>query len=172
MAMQMLHAGGVATMTDAVRGADEDNPRGYFEFERVKQLKSDNNWLDDAEGKVVKIIHLLLMELPTDRPYRVIFMRRDLHEVIRSQAAMLERSGRRGAALAPERLIAVFEGQLRAVAAWLAARPNFEVLFLDHARFISEPAAQAHAINLFLGGTLNEAAMTNAVDPTLHRNKS
>ncbi len=172
MAMQMLTAGGLTAMTDAVRIADEDNPRGYFEFERVKQLKYDHAWLDEAQGKAVKIIHLLLMDLPLDRAYRVIFMRRDLHEVIRSQAAMLERSGRRGATLAPERLIAMFDGQLKRVTSWLALQPNFEVLFLDHARFISDSAAQAHAINIFLGGALDEASMSKAVDPALHRNKS
>ena len=171
MAMQMLCAGGIAAMSDAIRTPDEDNPRGYFEFERVKQLKSDTAWLDEAHGKVVKIIHLLLMELPTDREYRVIFMRRNLHEVIRSQAVMLERSGRRGAALAPDRLIAIFEAQLKSVDSWLAERPNFKVLSLEHAQFIANPAGQAHAINAFLGGQLDESAMTTAVDPALHRNR-
>ncbi len=170
--MQMLRAGGVAAMTDEIRTPDADNPRGYFEFERVKQLKSDTSWLDEAHGKVVKIIHLLLMELPADREYRVIFMRRDLHEVVQSQATMLQRSGRRGAALTPERLIALFLGQLKSVEVWLAARPNFKVLYLDHAQFITNSAAQAHAINMFLGGTLDEAAMAKAVDPSLHRNRS
>ena len=171
MAMQMLCAGGVAAMTDAIRTPDEDNPRGYFEFERVKQLKSDTAWLDEAHGKVVKIIHLLLMDLPIDREYRVIFMRRNLHEVIRSQAVMLRRSGRTGAALAPERLIAIFEAQLRTVEAWLAAHANFKVLFVDHARLIANSTEQAKAINAFLGGALDEPAMARAVDPALHRNK-
>ncbi|MCE9620622.1 MAG: sulfotransferase [Planctomycetes bacterium] len=171
MAMQMLQAGGIPVLTDALRTADEDNPRGYLEFERVKQLKSDKAWLDDAAGKAVKIIHLLLMELPANRPYKVILMRRELREVVRSQSVMLERSGRKGAALPPERLMSVFEAQLAAVKAWLAERPNFEVIELDHAEFISNPRRQAQAINTFLGGGLDEAAMANAVDPSLHRNK-
>jgi len=172
MAMQMLHAGGMSVMTDAIRTADADNPHGYLEFERVKQLKTDKSWLDDAAGKAVKIIHLLLMELPTDREYRIVFLRRNLSEVVRSQAVMLERSGRKGAAIPPERLIALFEGQLKSIELWLAACPNFQVLQLDHADFIANPAQQAKSINAFLGGTLDESAMVKAVDPSLHRNKS
>ena len=56
LAMQMLHAGGVPVLTDSLRAADTDNPRGYLEFERVKQIKTDKSWLDDAAGKAVKIV--------------------------------------------------------------------------------------------------------------------
>jgi hypothetical protein len=34
MMMKMLEAGGVPIMTDGVREADRDNPKGYFEVER------------------------------------------------------------------------------------------------------------------------------------------
>ncbi|MSR29130.1 MAG: sulfotransferase family protein [Phycisphaerales bacterium] len=172
MAMQMLQAGGIAVMTDARRTPDLDNPRGYLEFERVKQLKSDKSWLADAQGKAVKVIHLLVMELPEDRRYRVIFMRRDLREVVRSQAVMLERSGKAGGALAPQRMMALYEQQLQSVFTWLAARPGFEVLELDHAACLADPRSAAAQINAFLGGTLNESAMVAAVDPSLHRNKT
>lgn len=170
--MQMLHAGGIAVVTDQLRAADDDNPRGYFEFERVKQLKTDKSWLDGAAGKAVKIIHMLLTELPDDRPYRVIFMRRDLRQVVHSQATMLGRNSKSGGQLPPDRLMAIYEQQLLAVNAWLAARPNFQVLAVQHAEMVANPASQAHAINLFLGGQLNEAAMAAAVDPSLHRNRS
>ena len=172
LAMQMIHAGGVEAVTDGRRASDEDNPRGYFEFERVKQLRTDKSWLDGAEGKVVKVIHLLLAELPDDRPYRVVFMQRDLGEVVRSQATMLARSGRAGGQLAPERLMAVYAQQLAAVDAWLAARPNFGVLRVPYARMVADPAAHAAAVNAFLGGSLDEARMRAAVDPSLHRNRS
>ena len=86
MMMQMLAAGGISPMTDEVRAADSDNPRGYYELEKVKHLRQDHTWLKDAVGKAVKIVHLLLMELPADRDYRVILMQRDLEEVLRSQA--------------------------------------------------------------------------------------
>ena len=172
LAMQMIHAGGVEAVTDGQRASDEDNPRGYFEFERVKQLRNDRTWLDGAEGKVVKVIHLLLTELPDDRPYRVVFMQRDLGEVVRSQATMLARSGRAGGQLAPERLMAVYAQQLAAVDAWLAARPYFQVLKVPYAQMVADPATHAAAVNRFLGGTLDETGMRAAVDPSLHRNRT
>ena len=172
LAMQMIHAGGIPALTDGQRTSDDSNPRGYFELERVKQLKQDKSWLDEAAGKVVKVIHLLLAELPDDRPYRVVFMQRDLREVVQSQATMLARSGRAGGQLAPERLIAVYEQQLRTVEQWLAARPNFSVLRVPYAQLVSDPAGVVPAVNAFLGGTLDEARMRAAVDPGLHRNKA
>ncbi len=172
LAMQMIHAGGIPALTDGQRTSDDSNPRGYFELERVKQLKQDKSWLDEAAGKVVKVIHLLLAELPDDRPYRVVFMQRDLREVVQSQATMLARSGRPGGQLAPERLIAVYEQQLKTVEQWLAARPSFSVLRVPYAQLVSDPAGVVPTVNAFLGGTLDEARMRAAVDPGLHRNKA
>jgi hypothetical protein len=172
LAMQMIHAGGIPALTDGQRTSDDSNPRGYFELERVKQLKQDKSWLDDAAGKVVKVIHLLLAELPDDRPYRVVFMQRDLREVVQSQATMLARSGRTGGQLPPERLIAVYEQQLKTVEQWLAARPNFSVLRVPYAQLVSDPAGVVPTVNAFLGGTLDEARMRAAVDPGLHRNRA
>ena len=172
LAMQMVVAGGIPPLTDGLRAADEDNPRGYFEFERVRQLRGDKAWVADAVGKAVKVIHLLLTELPDDRPYRIVYVERDLREVVRSQAAMLERSGRRGGGLAPERLIAVFEAQEKQVRAWLDARRAFSVLRVRHADLVRDPAGQARSINAFLGGDLDEPAMASAVDPSLYRNRA
>lgn len=170
--MQMIVAGGVPAMTDGLRTADADNPRGYYEFERVKALRTDKAWLDDAAGRVVKVIHLLMTELPPDRAYRVIFLDRDLHEVVKSQTTMLARSGKAGGGLPAERLMAVYRSQLQSVHAWLAERPSFEVLTVAHADLIRDAASQAARMNAFLGGGLDEAAMAAAVDPSLYRNRA
>lgn len=170
--MQMLVAGGIAPLTDNIRRADKDNPRGYFEFERVKQLKHDKAWLDEATGKVVKIIHLLLMELPPERTYRVLFMRRHLNEILASQQTMLQRAGRVSPTINPEQLAKNFTAQIAQVQQWLSARPHFRMLEVWHHDLIAHPQEQARSINAFLGGTLNETAMINAVDPALHRNRS
>jgi LPS sulfotransferase NodH len=172
LAMQMLHAGGIPAVTDGLRAQDDDNPRGYFEFERVKQLRSDKAWLDDAAGKAVKVIHFLLMELPDDRPYRVVFMQRDLREVVKSQSTMLARSGRAGGGLPPERLMAVYEQQLKAVDAWLAARQGFKVLRVPYAGLVRDPGEWVPTVAAFVGRTVDQAAMRAAVDPSLHRNRS
>jgi hypothetical protein len=179
MAMQMIVAGGIAPVTDNLRAPDADNPRGYFEFERVKALRTDKAWLDDARGKVVKVIHMLVPELPDDRAYRVVFLERDLREVVKSQSTMLARSGKSGGGLPAERLMSIYEQQLAQVHAWLAARPNFQVLRVRHADLIHDAAREAARIARFLdegrdrtaAAELDVAAMTAAVDPTLHRNR-
>ena len=95
--MQMLVAGGIPPLTDDIRTPDEDNPRGYFEFERAKKIKTDKAWLPDGQGRVVKMVHILLLDLPMDRRYDIVFMRREPHEVVKSQGVMLARSGKSGA---------------------------------------------------------------------------
>ncbi len=172
MVMQMIVAGGVQAVTDGQRGADADNPRGYFEFERVKQLRTDKAWLDDAAGKVVKVIHMLLPELPDDRAYRVVFLDRDLREVVQSQTTMLARSAKAGGQLPPERLLAIYQAQLATVHAWLASRPNFVVLVIRHADLLQAPLEQAQKVNAFLGGALDESAMAAVVDRSLYRNRA
>src|SRR5882757_5861307 len=117
--MQMLQAGGMQLLTDGLRTSDEHNPRGYFEHEKVKHGRNDLSWLEQAGGKAVKVIHLLLPHLPADRNYRVIFMVRNLEEVIASQRVMLKQQRRPAATLADEKLAEVFETQLNTVRRWL-----------------------------------------------------
>lgn len=169
--MQALAAGGVPILTDSIRQADADNPRGYLEFEPVKRIKSDRSWLDQASGKAVKIIHLLLMDLPADREFRVIFMHRDLREVVRSQAAMLERSGKSGASMPVDRLMAVFQGQLAQVDAWLKVQRNIRVLDVEYSLMLASPDSEAQRIAAFAGLELDINAMAAVVDPALYRNR-
>src|SRR6266704_120595 len=112
--MQMLSAGGMPILTDGVRAADEDNPRGYLEFEAVKRTKEDSTWVAGASGKAVKMVYLLLHDLPAGNEYSVILMRRDIREVIASQRAMLARLGKQGADVTDERMAAIFEEQMQA----------------------------------------------------------
>ena len=82
--MQMLERGGVEVVTDNIRTADTDNPRGYYEFEQVKKIKGDASWLPGTRGKALKMVSQLLYELPASERYRIIFMERDLDETILS----------------------------------------------------------------------------------------
>ncbi|WP_197528051.1 sulfotransferase family protein [Posidoniimonas polymericola] len=168
--MQMLVAGGLAPLTDGQRGADEDNPRGYLEYDKTKSLRSDNSWLGDARGKVVKVIVQLLEYLPREK-YRIVFMQRDLIEVVRSQRTMLERSGKQGAALSDAQLEGLFSKQVEAVDRFLQAS-DAQVLKVQHRSCIDCPAEVAAEVNRFLGGGLDEGAMVEAVDPTLYRQQS
>jgi Sulfotransferase domain len=169
--MQMLEAGGIPPFADFQRVADDDNPKGYYELEAIKQLKTQPQVLKDAPGKVVKAIHMLLADLPDDYQYNIVFMRRDIGEVMASQRKMLDRSGKKGAALPEAALMKVFQGQLAKVDAWLKTRPNIQVLDVQHRSLIQDPAPAAQAINDFLGGELDTKAMAAVVDPSLYRNR-
>ena len=173
MTMKMLEAGGLQPVTDQVRSADEDNPRGYFEDERVKDLAQmeDRSWLRAARGKVIKVISSLLQHLPDDNFYKVIFMRRNLREVLASQAKMLDRRGEAPQAT-DEELIKLFESHLERVEFQLRFRPWFDVLYVDHRSVLQDPAGAARRINEFLGGRLDERRMAEAVDPNLYRNRA
>jgi hypothetical protein len=169
--MQMLAAGGMALLTDEHRPADADNPRGYFEFEQVKAIRDEAAWLNAAAGKAVKMVHLLLPHLPSDRLYRVIFMRRNLDQVIASQRTMLQRQGRRGADLAGEQLKALFAQQVENVLRGVRERGEMKVLEVRYEELIAEPLAGARMVAGFLGQSLDERAMAAAVDPALYRNR-
>ncbi|SMF96248.1 Tetratricopeptide repeat-containing protein [Methylomagnum ishizawai] len=175
MAMQMLAAGGVSILTDGERVADESNPRGYYELERVKQLvlNPDNTWLDDAQGKAVKIIAPLLDQLPMGHVYRIVFMERPLKEIVASQAAMLKSLGQDGARLSERQLAAAYLKQVDNVRAVLAAHPDrVSVLSIGYHEALHDSLAVATQINRFLGGGLDEAAMAAAVDASLYRQRA
>lgn len=169
--MQMLQAGGLPALTDHVRVQDEDNPKGYFELEAVKRTKQDSSWLDAAAGRVVKMVHLLLYDLPSDRAYRVIFMRRKLREVVRSQSRMLDRRGSHGADLSDDQLIKAYEGQLRKIERWLFEQPNFEMLHVDYNRLLEDSAPVVDTVRDFLGGRLDADAMRVQIDQSLYRQR-
>lgn len=170
--MQMIDAGGIPAFTDRERAADDDNPRGYYELEAVKRTKADASWAADARGRVVKLVHVLLYDLPAEFEYRVVLMRRDLDEVLRSQKVMLERRGMEGARLSDDQLKSAFGAQLEKVAAWLTEQAHCSHLEVDYNRLMADPAAAAETVADFLGGTLDRAAMAAAVDPSLYRQRS
>lgn len=174
MMMNMLQAGGIELLVDGIRTADEDNPKGYFELERVKKLKEDTSWLKDAKGKVIKAISQLLYDLPTDGSYRykVVFVRRDLDELLASQKKMLIRRGTHKAEVKDEDMRRMFLLHLEEITAWLAKQPCFEVLYVNYNRMLADPADKIAALNRFLGGDLDVAAMGAAIDQALYRNRA
>ena len=172
MMMKMLDAGGVQIMTDAIRKADIDNPKGYYEYERVKNLEkeTDKSYVREARGKALKVISFLLKDLPDDNFYRVIFMRRHLDEVIDSQNKMLDRRGEKSIE-ERERMAEAYRNHLAAVKILVRKRPNFEMLEFRYDEAVKDPAAAARTVNAFLGGKLDEGAMTAAIDAELYRNR-
>lgn len=171
MMMKMLAAGGLEPLTDNLRVADEDNPKGYFEFERVKQIERDRAWLEDARGRVVKLISALLKHLPEGYNYKVIFMRRAMPEILASQRQMLIRRGERADGVPDEKMAAMFEKHVAQVESWLAAQANIETIYVSYNEVVNDPRPHAERINGFLGGSLNVDAMTEVTDRTLYRQK-
>ncbi|MBK8905969.1 MAG: sulfotransferase [Anaerolineaceae bacterium] len=172
MMMKMLDAGGIPPLTDKVRTADDDNPKGYFEFERVKQMdKGDTTWMADAQGKTVKVISQLLKYLPAEHEYKVIFMRRNMSEILASQKKMLVNRGEDPNAASDEEIAALFEKHLNSVMDWMAAQPNVSVTYIHYSDMLANPLPQIAQINEFLGGGLDVQAMAEVVDPNLYRNR-
>jgi hypothetical protein len=171
MAMKMLEAGGIEVVTDGVRTADVDNPKGYFELEKVKNLHQDQDraWLRDARGKAVKIISFLLKSLPADNNYKVVLMLRNLQEIVASQNKMLTNRGEEKGDDA--RAVELLQQDLRD-ARFFLRRPQFEVLDVQYKDALERPREQADRIAAFLGRPLDVAKMAEIVDLQLYRNRS
>jgi hypothetical protein len=173
MIMKMLEAGGLPVLTDGIRTADEDNPKGYYEVERVKNLaaEADKGWLADSRGKVVKVISFLLKSLPPRFNYRIVFIRRDIEEVLASQRKMLARRGETEET-APDRMRALFEDDLWRASYQLGHRPEFETMEVHYSAVLAQPLDAARRLDAFLGGGLDVEAMAAVVDPRLYRNRA
>lgn len=172
--MQMLEAGGLTPVTDKVRTADDSNPRGYYEDERVKKLPvtKDRSWLRDCHGQAIKIVAPLLGMIPRDIPLKVIFMQRDPAELVTSQRTMLTRDGKQGAASEDDALARVFAAQLAGVNQLAAARGKIDILPVNFADAVHDPVATAQRISAFLGGKLDADAMSAVADEKLYRTKA
>jgi hypothetical protein len=172
MMMKMVDAGGIPPLTDELRAADEDNPKGYYEFERVKQMdKGDTAWVPEARGKAVKVISALLKYLPTTEQYRVIFIRRNIDEILASQRKMLIHRGEDPDKQDDVQMKLLFEKHVRSVEEWLASRPNVRTLYVHYSDMLGTPRPQIERVNAFLGGKLDTARMAEVVDPSLYRNR-
>lgn len=170
MMMKMLNAAGIEPVTDNIRTADEDNPKGYYELEKVKQLDKDNSWVGDCKGKVIKVISMLLKPLPADQHYKIIFMRRKMQEILDSQKQMLIRRNQPNP-VPDEKMAEMFNKHLKDVEAFIEKQPNMECLYISYNDVLENPAANVERINEFLGGAMSTSAMLEVVDTALHRQR-
>lgn len=167
--MQMLECGGMTIVTDEIRAADVDNPRGYFEFEKVKKVREDASWLPDARGKGFKMVSQLLYELPASERYRIIFMERNIDEMLRSQEKMLNRLDRKAAPR--DEMKRSYALHVEKLYEWLRQQQHIDVLHVSYNELVENPQAEAERVGEFLDGKLNVESMAGAVDPSLYRNR-
>lgn len=169
--MQMIHAGGIPALTDEVRKADADNPRGYYEYEPVKRTKQDPSWVPLGVGKVVKMVHLLLRDLPAGFQYRVVFARRNLDEVVASQNIMLERHGKSTAGLPEEKMKHMFAAQIEELQNFMKANSDrFAFIEVNYNELVANPDREIQRISDFLGD-LDTTTMRRSIDTDLYRNR-
>lgn len=167
MMMQMLTSGGLTALTDDVRAKDTNNPKGYFEYEKVKSLGQNADWLHLAQGKVIKVIAQLVPFLPNQFDYKIIMMHRDIKEILTSQQKMLGKD----TAVIPFALADIFTKQLQETEQFIASRSNMEVLPIHYKQVIDAPLEQANNIASFLNMDLNVNALIDSIDQKLYRNK-
>ena len=172
MIMKMIAVGGLKPLTDNIRITDDDNPKGYYEFERVKKLENDKAWLPDAKGKVVKIISMLLKHLPLDYSYKVIFILRNMDEILASQNQMLIRRKEPTDKVLDKDLAKMYRNHLQKIKTWLDREPNFEVLYVKYNEVLNNPVESCKKVNEFLGNTLDVAKMASIIDKNLYHQRT
>ena len=172
MMMRMLKSGGMDVVTDNIRQGDEDNPHGYYEYEKVKSIQVNASWLEDMQGKVFKMVSMLLFHLPPDTNCRLVFMKRNLKEVISSQSRMLIRTGKDTGVENADEMEILYTKHLREVEEWIERQPNIKVLYLDYLDVLEKTLETAGLINDFLDSRLSINDMCSAVDKTLYRNRT
>ncbi len=172
MMMKMLAEGGLLVLTDSIRSADVDNPNGYFELEQVKQLADgQNEWLANADHKIVKIISALLEHLPAEHHYKILFMEREIAEILASQHKMLARRNE-ASKVSDAEMEAQFREHLKAIKYWLARQPNMEVLYVDYNRMMANPDQYCQKIADFVGLPLDVSKMRSVPNERLYRNRA
>jgi hypothetical protein len=171
MMMQILEAGGIEPLSDHVRKADSDNLKGYYELEKVKQLAKDHSFLATAGGKAVKIISELIRYLPQEHTYRVVFMLRNMPEVLTSQKKMLIARGKPTDLMSDEEMARLFEASLANARAWLAKQPRLEVIYISFNEIMQSPLECLEKINAFLGNRLDVHKMAKVPNGQYYRNR-
>jgi hypothetical protein len=172
MMMKMLEAGGMSVVVDHIRKADEDNPLGYYEFEKVKKVREDPSWLKDTQGKVFKMVSMLLYDLPLDTQYKVIFMQREMDEILASQRKMLERRGSKGADVSSEEMGRLYLTHLKEIERWLGEQPGIDVLYMSYNKLVENPRENIQKVNWFLDNRLDVEQMVKVVDKSLYRQRN
>jgi len=173
MMMRMLEAGGIPVLTDHTRSADHSNPKGYYEYESVKRMKEgDTGWVRDARGKAVKVISALLEYLPPDYEYRIVFMQRNMSEILASQRAMLIERGENNDRVGDLTLANLYQKHLARITGWIDSQPNLRVIYIDYNKIIEDPQLYFVRLVRFLHPIpLDTTKMLSTIETSLYRQR-
>jgi hypothetical protein len=171
MMMRMLEAGGISIVTDNKRKADQDNPRGYYELEKVKKVKEDSTWLEKCRGKAFKMVSMLLYDLPPNEDYKIIFVQRNMAEMLDSQKIMLRRRGKDANKVSDDQMAQTYEKHLQVLSGWIAKQANFDVIYVKYNDVINNPSENAARVARFLKNRLDIDKMAAVVEKSLYRQR-
>lgn len=171
MMMRMIEAGGIEVVTDNIRKADTDNPRGYYEFEKVKEISKDSSWLYDCRSKAFKMVSELLYHLPGSEKYKIVFMNRDIDEMLASQQKMLKNLNQNSVNINNDEMKIIYGKHLKKIKVWLEEQENIDVIYVNYNDVIDNPLNNAVKINRFLGGDLKVEKMADVVENALYRQR-
>lgn len=172
MMMQLLEAGGMQIFTDNLRAADDNNKKGYYEHEAVKIIHKDISWMKNAVGKTIKIVSHLLPNLPLRYKYKIIYMERDLNEVITSQNKMLQNLGKLPQNATHFNIETSFKQNDEKIKNWMSEKRNIDVIFMDYNKIVENAEEYIGRLNNFFSGKLNTQNMMNVIDKNLYRSKN
>ena len=165
--MQMLDKGGADILTDNNRKPDESNPKGYYEYNPVMSIHKNNDWLEFAQNKSVKIVAPLLKFLDPKYRYKIIFMNRDLNEVVKSQQKMIGKDPE----TLPMHLFENYKKLLKLVEFWKDKEPGVELVYINYKDALNNTEEVIEKVSTFIGIELNKEEMAACVDNTLYRNR-
>ena len=172
MMMQMLEAGGIEIGTDNRRKPDIHNPKGYYEIEKIKDLKNDSAWIQNMCGKAIKVISHLLYYLPLTLQYSIIFMQRDMQEILISQRKMLNRLGRDNGTVNDGSLAKKFETHLQKVNQWMKNQKNIDFLYINYNTLLVNSSPSIENIQKFLCRPVALDRMESIINLDLYRNRN
>lgn len=165
--MQILDRAGIPILQDGKRESDISNPKGYYELEAVKGIVQDNSFLDGAEGKAVKIVAPLPLHMNTSNNYRVIFMRRDLEEILLSQEKMLNKDQ----TSEREKFRTIYEFHIKKTYRFFQEN-NIPYLDVSYNELMDNPAETLKTVVNFLNVDADPAVLAGVVSPELYRNRN
>lgn len=166
--MQMLDKGGIDALVDGKREADDSNPKGYYEYEPVMALHRDNSWMEKAQNKSIKIVAPLLKHINPEFRYKVIFMKRNLSEVVKSQQKMIGKS----TDILPVSLFNSYQEQLNHIEVWKEREPGVELIYVDYKEVLNNHEEISKKIEAFIGQELDKDGMAQCIDKSLYRNRA